>query len=220
MFDNFGITRYTIYNFVTKLLTTALVRVIHSYHEDTYKRFWNSLILHRVFSFWKKPMIKLLKFIRTNWITHTNTRNHTYRQIKRKTWQFAVGAQLQLTNASWETMMHDDNFCVGDAMTLRRPWRFYDVAGDLVTTVKSQWCRRRPCDDREESMMSQSTLTNPRCRWRGPVTVAFQEGHGSDEAWSQSRNKTIVNLFKTLWWIIDQYTNLVFTSLPSLPHIL
>ena len=39
MFDNFGITRYTIYNFVTKLLTTALVRVIHSYHEDTYKRF-------------------------------------------------------------------------------------------------------------------------------------------------------------------------------------
>ena len=136
-------------------------------------------------------MIKLLKFIRTNWITHANTRNHTYRQIKRKTWQFAVGAQLQLTNASWETMMHDDNFCVGDAMTLRRPWRFYDVAGDLVTTVKSQWCRRRPCDDREESMMSQTTLTNPRCRWRGPVTVAFQEGHGSDEAWSQSRNKTL-----------------------------
>ena len=149
---------------------------IHSYYTE--------------YSAFEKPMIKLLKFIRTNWITHANTRNHTYRQIKRKTWQFAVGAQLQLTNASWETMMHDDNFCVGDAMTLRRPWRFYDVAGDLVTTVKSQWCRRRPCDDREESMMSQTTLTNPRCRWRGPVTVAFQEGHGSDEAWSQSRNKT------------------------------
>ena len=51
MFGNFGITRYTMYNFVTKLLTTALVRVIHSYHEDINKRFINSLILHRVFSF-------------------------------------------------------------------------------------------------------------------------------------------------------------------------
>ena len=38
MFGNFGITSYTIDNFVTKLLTTALVRVKAAAHCRTFMR--------------------------------------------------------------------------------------------------------------------------------------------------------------------------------------
>ena len=48
------------------------------------------------------------------------------------------------------------------------------------------------------------------------VTIYYGQKMGENLA---SRTTSSV-LFKTLWWIIDQYTNLVFTSLPSLPHIL